>query len=133
MRNEGDHRRDARRALLLDAVASALMGVLLVAFAGVLTDPLGLSVGLMRGAGLVLLPYAAAVGLAAGAPSERAVTTIISCNAVWVLASVSLLVSGWIAPSTAGTAFILAQAAAVALFAVLQRASLRPLRARLAA
>jgi predicted neutral ceramidase superfamily lipid hydrolase len=122
----------AGRVLLLDAVASGVMGLLLAGLAGTLAAPLGLPVGLLRGAGLALLPFAATVGFVATAPSVRSLYIVIGCNTVWVAASVLLLVSGVIAPTPLGTAFVLTQATAVAIFAVLQRASVRASRARLA-
>jgi hypothetical protein len=122
----------AGRVLLLDALASGVMGLLLAGFAGMIAAPLGLPVGLLRGAGLALLPFAAAVGFTATVPSVRSLYIVIGCNTVWVAASVVLLVSGVIAPTPLGTAFVLTQAAAVAVFALLQRASLRASRAHLA-
>ena len=56
--------------------------------------------------------------------ARGAVWTIIAANALWVAASIGLLV-GWVAPTALGYAFILAQAGVVMLFAELQYVGLR--------
>jgi hypothetical protein len=116
-----------RPLLLLDAVTSAALALLLLTLAGPLAGLLGLPVGLLRGAGLVLIPFAAMLALVVqrGARSRAAVGTVALCNALWVGASVALLFGGTVQPTPAGTAFVVAQAAAVAVFAWLQAASLR--------
>ena len=48
-----------RRVLLLDAVATGATALLAVALAGPLAGWLGLPVGLLRGAGLILIPFEA--------------------------------------------------------------------------
>ena len=111
-----------RRALLIDATASGLTGFLLLAGAGKLEPLLGLPVDLMRAVGIFLIPFAAFLAwLAPRALESRSLvwTTVIG-NVLWVLASVLLLESGWVAPTTLGIAFVVAQAAAVALFAYLE-------------
>jgi hypothetical protein len=45
---------------------------------------------------------------------------VIVGNAGWVLASIALLFTGWIAPNTLGIAVIAAQALAVAVFTELE-------------
>jgi len=116
-----------RLTLLADAVASGLTGLLLLAGAGLLESLLGLPVGLMREAGLVLVPYVAFVGWLASRSSTSvwSIDAVIACNAVWALASVLLLVSGFVSPTLLGYAFVVVQAAAVALFGVLQYTALR--------
>lgn len=123
-----------RMALGLDAVASGAMGVMLVLGAGLAAPLLGLPEGLLRGCGLFFLPWAAAVGWLAmrPAPGRRAVAWVAGLNAVWVVDSVVLLASGWVAPTGLGVAFVLAQAAAVAVFAALQAGALPPARPALA-
>jgi hypothetical protein len=107
-----------RRALLLDATASGLTGFLLLAGAGKLEALLGLPVNLMRGVGLFLIPFAAFLTwLAPRAPESRGlVWSVVIGNVLWVLASIVLLESGLVAPTTLGTAFVVAQAIAVAVF-----------------
>lgn len=116
-----------RRALLTDAAFSGAAGLILALAAGWLTDPLGLPVPLLRYVGLALLPYAGL--LAFLATRERLprpdVWAIIVGNAVWTAASILLLFTGWIEPTTLGIGFVVAQAAAVAVFAELQWFGLR--------
>jgi len=123
-----------RYALLADAVASGATGLLMIAAASLLTSFLGLPVGLMREAGLLLIPYVALVAFVGTreAISRPAVQTIIALNAVWVAASVLLLVTDFVAPTAFGNAFVLAQAAVVALFAELQFVGLRRSEAAIA-
>ena len=116
-----------RNVLLLDAAASGATAALLIAGAGLLDGLLGLPVALMREAGLILVPYVAFVawvgtreGIARGA-----VWAIVATNALWAIASVGLLVSGLVAPTILGTAFVIAQAAVVALLGELQYAGLK--------
>jgi hypothetical protein len=111
-----------RRALLADAAASATTGLLLAVGAQYLTDLLGLPVSLMRYAGMSLLPFAAIVlfvALRANLP-RIPVIAIIAYNALWTIDSIVLLASGFIQPTSLGTVFVIAQAATVGLFAVLQ-------------
>ena len=115
------------RALVLDAIASGATALLLIAAAPALAPLLGLPVALMRGAGLLLLPYVAFVGLVArrGRLEPAAVWTIIISNALWAAASFLLLLSGQIAPTALGIAFVVAQAVIVALLGELQYVGLR--------
>jgi hypothetical protein len=100
-----------RRVLVLDAVATGATALLAVVLAGPLAGWLGLPVGLLRGAGLILIPGVA--------------WTIIAMNGAWVLASVALLLSGIVAPTVWGTAFVIAQAVIVGAFAELQVIGIR--------
>ena len=116
-----------RYALLGDALASGATGLLAFAGAGLLAPWLGLPEPLLRYAGLVLLPYALVVAVL-GTRAEvvrSAVWTVIVVNALWVLDSVVLLGSGWVAPTTLGTAFVVFQAVVVAGFAAAQAYGLR--------
>jgi hypothetical protein len=116
-----------RNALLLDAAATGATAVLLIAGAGLLDGLLGLPVALMREAGLILMPFVAYVAWVGTreAPSRAAVGTIIAVNVLWVVASICLLVGNWVSPTVLGYAFVVAQAAVVALFAELQYAGLK--------
>lgn len=116
-----------RLALIADAVASGATALLLLAGASLLTDMLGLPVELMRYAGLILVPFVAFVAFV-GTRREIprvAVAAIVAVNFAWVVASVALLVSGWVSPTLLGYAFVLAQALAVGVFAELQWIGLR--------
>jgi len=116
-----------RYALLADAVASGATGLLLIAGADLLTGLLGLPVALMREAGLLLVPYVALVAFVGTreAISRPAVQAIIALNLLWVVGSMGLLMGGWVAPTALGTAFVIAQAVAVGVFAELQFIGLR--------
>jgi len=116
-----------RNAILLDAAASGATALLLIAGAGLLDGLLGLPVALMREAGLVLIPYVAFVAWVGTRETvaRGAVWAIIAANAVWAAASFALLLSGWVAPTALGTAFVIAQAVVVALFGELQYVGLK--------
>lgn len=116
-----------RRALLLDAIASGATALLVIVAAGFLDGLLGLPAALLRGAGLVLVPYVAFVIYAGTREmiSRPAVWSIITANALWALASILLLLSGLVAPTLLGYAFVIGQAAVVALLGELQYIGLR--------
>jgi hypothetical protein len=111
-----------RRALMLDAVASGAAALLMIAGAGLLEGLLGLPAALVRGAGLVLVPYVAFVAFVATRVdiARPAVWSVIAANVLWAAASGLLLVSGWVAPNALGYAFVIGQAAVVALLGELQ-------------
>jgi hypothetical protein len=120
-----------RLALLGDAAASGATGLLLAAAAAPLSGLLGLPEGLLLVAGLVLLPYAAAVAWlgSRAAPSRGLVRAVVAVNLVWVVDSLLLLAFGpafaGLVPTALGVAFVLAQAAVVAGFAAAQWVALR--------
>lgn len=116
-----------RRALTLDAVASGATALLVIAAAGLLEGFLGLPAALLRGAGLVLVPYVAFVIWAATRETipRPAVWTIIVANGLWAIASGLLLVLGLVAPSLLGYAFVIAQAVVVAALGELQYVGLQ--------
>ena len=122
-----------RRALLVDAVATAGMGALLVAAPGLLDALFGLPVALLRGAGLALLPFAALLAWVARRPRIPAglAWTLVIVNVLWAVDSVVLPLTGWIDPTALGAAFVVAQGLIVAAFAWLEWTGLR--RATLAA
>ena len=98
------------------------MGILLLAAAGTLAALLGLPVTLLRAVGLFLIPFAAfLLWVARRADTLHGlVRTIVIGNVLWILASILLLVSGAVSPTGLGTLFVVAQAAAVAVFAYLE-------------
>ena len=116
-----------RFALIADAAASGALGLGLAALAGPLAGLLGLPEALPRYAGVFLIVWAAGVlwlGTRAR-PPRAAVWAVIAVNAAWAVDSILLLLVGWIAPTALGMAFILVQAAAVAVFAEIQYVGLR--------
>lgn len=123
-----------RFALIADAVASGATGLMMIAGADLLTGLLGLPVALLREAGLLLVPYVALVayvGTRQNIP-HGAVKAVITLNVLWVLASVGLLVSGFVTPTALGYAFVIFQATVVGVFAELQLIGLRRERAAMA-
>ncbi|RYE28615.1 MAG: hypothetical protein EOP23_23040 [Hyphomicrobiales bacterium] len=111
-----------RNALALDAAACAVTGLLLSVGAGSLSGLLGFPAEFLRGAGLLLLPCAALLAIFASRARlpRLAIYAVIGVNILWVADSVLILVAGWFAPSTLGIAFVLAQAAAVAVVTELE-------------
>jgi len=111
-----------RRVLIVDAVSSGAMGIAMIAFAELLANLLQLPVELISEAGIVLLPFAAFVGFVASRsePARLAVWAIIAINIVWVVDSIVLLFTGWVAPNAFGYTVVIAQAAAVLVLADLE-------------
>jgi len=120
-----DPQRFLRAVYLLDATASGALGVLLLLAPAAALGWLGLPAWLTSGAGWALLPFAALVAVVATRePLPRpAAVLVVGVNVAWVIASA--LAAGLVAAPPLGTAFIIVQAAAVALFATLQAAALR--------
>ena len=119
-----------RKVLLADAASCIATGALQVAFTSELARHLGISAALLTGTGWFLLAYAATVAfIATRDPIPRVfVWLLVAGNLGWAVACVALLASGWIAPTSLGVAWILAQAATVAVLAELQWTGLRRTR-----
>ncbi|HEV3498542.1 MAG TPA: hypothetical protein VHA34_19560 [Actinomycetes bacterium] len=119
-----------RLLLRLDAAASGALGVLLATAGNLLDDPLGIPAAVLMGVGGFLVAYAAALWFIGSRPkvSRPAVRVVAAGNLLWVAASVIAAAAGWWAPTALGTGLVLAQAAAVALFAELQLTGLRRTR-----
>src|SRR5690606_38140853 len=124
------HPRFLTRVLLIDAIASGATAVLLVAGADLLAPLLQLPAGLLRGAGVVLVPFVALVyGLSRQAsPPRGAIAAVVAVNFAWVAASACVAFGGAWQPSLAGVAFVMVQAAAVLVFADLGWLGLRATR-----
>jgi hypothetical protein len=116
-----------RRALAVDAIASGVIGLLLLAASSPLAALLGISAAFLASTGLVLLPFAFWVGWLAkqANPPRRQVWAIVVINALWVLDSVALLIVGPFDPTALGVAFVLVQAAAVFIFMELEYIGVR--------
>lgn len=119
-----------RDVLYADAATSALCGLVLSAGDASLSHLLGVPRPLLYYSGLSLFPFAALVTFVATREnlSRAGVWMILALNVLWAIDSVLLLFTGWIAPTTAGYAFIAAQAVAVAVFAEFQYVGLRRMR-----
>ncbi|MBV2153799.1 hypothetical protein [Kitasatospora sp. SUK 42] len=115
-----------RGALGLDALVTGGNGLAYVVFPGPLGELLGIGRTALLGLGLFLVGYALAVGVLAArrSPHRLAVLTVAGLNIVWTVLSLVALTVGP-EPTVAGTVWIPAQAAVVALFAVLQLTALR--------
>ena len=116
-----------RTALRLDAVVTGANGAAYLAAAPLLTDLLGVPSGALRGLSAALLVFSAGVWLVAARPrvSGAATEVVVGANLLWAAASVAAVVTDRFPLTTAGTAWVLLQAAVVAGFAALQLAALR--------
>ena len=116
-----------RQALLSDAVTSAACGLLMLLGAGPLSGLLGVPEMLLRLAGAVLLPYAALIAyLGLREQLQRPIVwAVVIGNVIWTADSLLLLMSGWVEPTRAGYAFVIAQALVVLMYAELQYMGLR--------
>jgi hypothetical protein len=116
-----------RRAILADAIFSAVSAVLLTFGAGVLAPWLNLPEALLRETGLFLIAYAALVGWlgSRSAMPKPLVVIVIAGNAAWTLASIALLFSGAVTPNLLGEALVVMQAIVVGTLAELQFIGLR--------
>ncbi|HXG65781.1 MAG TPA: hypothetical protein VNO70_11790 [Blastocatellia bacterium] len=116
-----------RRVLFADAATCAATGLLLTFGSGVLEQFSGLPAGLLRYAGISLLPFAAFLVYLATREtlSQPAVWAVIVLNALWTADSFLLLLTGWVAPTELGYTFVIAQALGVAVFAGLEYVGLR--------
>jgi glucose uptake protein GlcU len=116
-----------RRALQADFLVTGSACLLLTLAAGPVGDLFDLPVALLRIVGFALLPYTAFVVYVATrtAIPRRGAWAIVVINLVWAVASLVLLVSGWVDPSGLGIAFVVAQALIVAGFADVQFLGLR--------
>lgn len=94
---------------------------------GPLAEPLGLPVGLLRWAGVTLIPFAGFVAwLRMQDRVQRPlVFAVIACNVLWALDSVLLLFTGWVEVTVLGEVLVVGQALVVALIAQLELVGLR--------
>lgn len=116
-----------RYVLFADAATCLACGLLLTIGGGFLQNLLGLPATLMFYAGLSLFPFTAFLLYAATRKSisKTAVWLIIGANLLWTIDSFLLLVSGYVAPTTFGYVFVIAQALGVLMFANLEFIGLR--------
>ena len=127
---EEDRSRLLRLALRLDALASGALAVLALAAAPLLDDLLGAPIAVLLPVGAMLVVWAAALWFAASRPDigGRAAWAVVALNLLWVAASLLAVAADWFSLTALGTAFFLAQAAAVALLADAQFLGLRRIR-----
>lgn len=113
--------------MFADAATCVATGLLLLLGSGLLEQYLGLPAGLLRYAGLSLLPFAVLLVYLAAREhlTPGAVWAVIGLNALWTVDSVLLLLTGWVSPTELGYAFVVAQALGVAVLAGLEYVGLR--------
>jgi hypothetical protein len=116
-----------RVALRLDAVVSGATGAAYLAAAGPLDSALGMPAAFLRGMGVFMLAYAAAIWWLSSrrVVPRRAVMAVVAGNLVWAFGSLAFLALDVHTPSTAGSVWIVLQALVVAGFAALQAYALR--------
>ena len=116
-----------RWVLCADAATCIGTGMLMFAGAGTLEQSVGLPSGLLRYAGISLLPFAAFLVYLATRenPSPSVVWAVIVLNVLWTIDSLLLLLTGWVAPTVTGHTLVIAQAIGVAMFAGLEYLGLR--------
>ena len=116
-----------RNALLLDALVSGAAALLMAGGASLLAPLLALPAALLFWAGIVLFPFVAVLFVLSRRReiSRLLLIDVVGLNVLWVAASVGLLATDLVSPNLLGQAFVVAQAAAVALFAVLQVMGMR--------
>ena len=113
--------------LALDAATCAAMGALLLAGSGPVAALTGLPRPMLLWAGAVLLPIAAfmAIFSRAHVVPRWAATFVVLGNVGWVVASLALPIAELVQPNGLGWAFLLGQAAVVALLAKLELGAAR--------
>lgn len=111
-----------RRVLLADAGITGAVALLMLVGAFPLAELLDLPVGLLMGAGAMLIPYVGFLSWLATRynPPRTAITAVISANIAWAAGCIGVLLSGQVAPNTLGVTFVLLQVAVVLVFADLQ-------------
>ncbi|HEX2034237.1 MAG TPA: hypothetical protein VHS99_08635 [Chloroflexota bacterium] len=119
-----------RLALQVDAVVTGAFGVLLLGAGPLLAGLLGTPPALLLVLGPLLIAYAAGIWITGTRRhvNRSAAWSAVGLNALWVVGSVLAVTAGWFSLTVLGTAFILAQAVMVALFADLQFLGLRRAR-----
>jgi hypothetical protein len=116
-----------RRALLADALVSAVAGVVMALGSSALAPLLGLPQGLLLAAGIALFPWTAALLWLVRKPAvpATAVWAVIVLNVLWVVDSVWVALGGMYQPNALGQTFIAVQALAVVVFAELEFIGMR--------
>lgn len=116
-----------RKLLHVDALACALMGLVLSFAADPLAALMAIPRELLFYAGIALLAVAvfiAAVATRRAIP-DAGVVVIVAGNTLWVAASLLLMIGDWIAPNVLEYVFIGVQAVVVAALATFEHMALR--------
>jgi hypothetical protein len=107
-----------RQWLVVDALTCVAFGALLLSAAAPLSTLFGLPRSLLFVSGVVLLPCAALMAVAAKSLAAPLAWLVIAGNAAWIAASIA--VTWMLALTGTGLAFVTIQAAAVALLMSLE-------------
>lgn len=116
-----------RAGLLIDAAGSGLLGAVQLSAGDWLAQASALPRALLLETGAFMIGYAFCLLILARLPLtwSAPITMIAAGNIAWAVLSVALLPAGVFSPSALGMGYLIAQAAAVLLFALLQFAGLR--------
>lgn len=100
------------RAIWVDAIGGVTTGLLAFVAANWLGNLLALPEALLRPIGLFLIVFGAVLGYLASRTviPRGAAWALIIFNALWVVASVALLLSDLVSPNALGYAFVIVQA-----------------------
>jgi hypothetical protein len=114
-----------RRVLLIDGLVSGAAALAMIAGAGLMAPLLSLPQELMTIAGVTLIPWVIALAALSRMVliPRAAIRAVIAINLAWVAGSIAVLF--FATPSLFGTAFVIAQAVTVGLFAELQMLALK--------
>ncbi|MET0311994.1 MAG: hypothetical protein ABW051_08090, partial [Burkholderiaceae bacterium] len=116
-----------RNVLIADSISCLGSGALQVAFTGAMASLLGLPAQLLMASGVFLLAYGAFVGwLSTRRPAPRPIIWLLVVgNLGWAAGCLLLLVSGYVAPTALGVAWVVIQELTVSVLAQLQWLGLR--------
>jgi hypothetical protein len=111
-----------RNVLHADAAMSGAAGLVMLLGAPVLAPLLELPAGLLRWAGIVLIPWTVLLVILGRREtmSRTMLFDVIAINALWLAASFGILLAGAVSPNLLGYGFVVAQALAVGVLAELQ-------------
>lgn len=111
-----------RRALLADGLVGVITTAQLLLLADWLSRLLALPGEFLFGVGLVLIPLVTFLLWLSRRESmvRAAVYMVIGLNALWVVLSLLVLLSGWFTPNLLGYAFVIGQAVVVLVFIELE-------------
>ena len=111
-----------RRALLADGLVGVITTAQLLLLADWLSNLLALPGAFLFGVGVILIPLVAFLLWLSRRESmaRAAVYAVIGLNALWVVLSLLVLLSGWFTPNVLGYAFVIVQAVVVLVFIELE-------------
>lgn len=116
-----------RLSLIGDAVICGALAALAIVAASPLSDAMDLPANLIRGAGIVLIPYVVylAVIVARNVLTTATIRVAVLVNILWAVGCAVVLLSGHVEPNALGVVFIAVQAAGVLLIGAIQHLGAR--------